>query len=357
MTMKLKKILAMSVSALLMSAVSAVTAFADASADLKIEQPKKKGDTFSVTVTVDADEDIGYMQSQLSYDERAIEFVSGDAVGGGGLINLQGFPEMAGEPIELKLEFKLLDERGTDISMVNSLVFSVDGIVIGEPEDTETVSATEAADVFAEIGDSKSSEDDTSEDESLEDITIEIPNEEESSSEAESSQDEESGDDISSSGVLMMIVSDVGELEPEFSPDIIDYTIYVDNSVEYVELTAVAASPDDEVNISGESWCEVGENVREITVVGADGSNSRYTVTIIRADAQESLDEESSEDESIESSSSVVRRDNTEPDKYKRILNPALAIVLVVLVVALVIIIMWIRSSMKKDKARRRKRK
>lgn len=354
--MKLKKLLAVAFSAVIMGAASALTAFADPEANIKIEQPKKKGDTFNVTVSVDADEDIGYMQSQLYYDERVIEYVSGDAVGGGGLINLQGFPNEAGGPVTLELQFQVVGEGSTDISVENCLVFSLDGVVIGQPEASQTVALTDTDDT----GDTEDS--DVDEDESSESPE----SSEDDSSEDDSSDTDETG--MPASGVLIMLMTDNGVLEPEFKFDVFDYEVYVDNSVEEVVLTPVPASPDDKVTISGDDHCEVGENRRTITVVGDDDIAITYTITIIRAEPEAVSSEESSEvvseqteetissDVSSEATSSGKTDSNTsEPDKYKRLLNPALAIVLVVLVVSLVIILMWISSIRKKNKRRRRR--
>lgn len=355
--MKLKKLFAAAISAVIMSTVSAITAFADSQAKIKIEQPKQKGDTFNVTVSIDADEDFSYMQSQLYYDERVIEYIDGDAIGGGGLINLQGFPDDPSGPVTLSLKFQVVGDGTSDISVENCLIFSYDGTVIGQPEARETVTP---GGIGGDSGESKSDEDSSEADES---------SEADASSKDDSSEDEGSG--MPTSGVLLMLMTDKGTLEPEFKFDIFDYEMHVDNSVEEVELTPLAASPDDTVTVSGDSHLEVGENLRTIKVVGDDDITITYRVNIIRAEPPEESSSAGSSEESssaaeetvsstAESSatdSSTVSKNNSEPDKYKRLLNPALAIVLVTLVVALIIILMWISSIRKKNKRRRKHRK
>ena len=84
---------------------------------------------------------------------------------------------------------------------------------------------------------------------------------------------------------LLDLAVSTGELTPEFSSIIHDYTVDVTYSTSSINITATASDP--YASISGTGWKQlaVGENVFTITVIAEDGITTlEYTVTVTRAD-------------------------------------------------------------------------
>ena len=77
---------------------------------------------------------------------------------------------------------------------------------------------------------------------------------------------------IPDKGVLTALTVDNGELSPAFAYNVYNYTVNVDNSVTNVEIEGTTASPSDYIWYTGTSECQVGENVRTITVTDVDGN-------------------------------------------------------------------------------------
>ena len=155
---------------------------------------------------------------------------------------------------------------------------------------------------------------------------------------------------IPDKGVLTALTVDNGELSPAFAYNVYNYTVNVDNSVTNVEIEGTTASPSDYIWYTGTSECQVGENVRTITVTDVDGNAATYTVTIIRAAGGDEQQTQTSQKKDGSDTSSAVSKNANVMDQYKKMLNTALAIVLIVLVIALVVIIIWIRGKIKGGK-------
>ena len=119
---------------------------------------------------------------------------------------------------------------------------------------------------------------------------------------------------------------------------------------ENVEIEGTTASPSDYIWYTGTSECQVGENVRTITVTDVDGNAATYTVTIIRAAGGDEQQTQTAQKKDSSDTSSAVSKNANVMDQYKKMLNTALAIVLIVLVIALVVIIIWIRGKIKGGK-------
>ena len=82
-----------------------ITAHAETYDSISVSDTPSAGDNFTVTVSISSDSDIGYLQSTLEYDESVIEFVSGDAMGGGGIVNVKGFPTDDAKSVSCVLTF------------------------------------------------------------------------------------------------------------------------------------------------------------------------------------------------------------------------------------------------------------
>ncbi|MBQ8965280.1 cadherin-like beta sandwich domain-containing protein [Ruminococcus sp.] len=350
--MKLKTIACTLAAAALMQ----MTAAADTIETLNVPSSQITGDTFPVQITINSDQNIGYMQAVLNYDDSIIEFVDGDAVGGGGAITVNTFPMSNPDQIDCVLNFRAVGEGYSDITLGNGYVFSPDGIVLAElnstasvevisdqpqqPDDAEDKDTPDApAETVSQETESKP-EDDSSE-AAVTSAPDESVHESQAETQPETSQPEAA---VVPKGYLASLSCDAGVLDPAFSYDVFAYTVYVDSDTENVKFNAVPSDTNDVITYSSDGKLDHGKNVRKITVTSDEGTETVYTVTVFR-------DEEGA-DSSSKSDSSDGK---TERDKFKDLLNPALAIILVTLVVALFIVIMWIKSLGKNKKGKRKK--
>ena len=366
-----------------------ITAHAETYDSISVSDTPSAGDNFTVTVSISSDSDIGYLQSTLEYDESVIEFVSGDAMGGGGIVNVKGFPTDDAKSVSCVLTFKALAEGDSTLTLSNGYVFSPDGVVLEEtssaaflhvdgPSDGDGEEQSESNAELPVIpiesdesetdskadnsGDSKNDTDSKAESEADDSYELSVSAGTDSSltEEIDAQNETQTGNDIDTEaptqsaetvpqGYLADLSCSEGLLTPAFSYDVFDYTVYVDNAVKSAALSFTAASIEDIVSCSGGDELEVGDNIRKVTVTSPDGSGTEYTVKIVRAAADENAADLRNKDQSDTSSQPH--------DRYKDILNPALAIVLVTLVVALFIVIFWIRSLGKGKKKKKKKRR
>ena len=149
-------------------------------------------------------------------------------------------------------------------------------------------------------------------------------------------------------GYLTELTCDAGNLTPDFKYDVFEYTVYADSSAERAELTGTPAAFSDVVTYSSGGELNFGNNIRTVTVTAEDGTENVYTVNIIRAE------QEVKENKTEKKDSAAPK---TEHDKYKDMLNPALAIVLVTLIVSLFIVLSWIKGLGKNKKNKKGKNK
>lgn len=346
-----KRIFALCAS-IITASLCCVTASADTVDKLIVQDHVSEGETFSVTVEIDSDTNIGYMQSSLEYDDSVIRFVEGEAIGGGGLITVQTYPTTSPDKISCVLTFKAVGTGPAELKLTNGYVFGADGTVLCEnsasAEVQVDVSETEApAETSAPpetSAESSSSADSSSKQEEIESSDTD----ESSKAQTTKTTEQTAAPEIVNQGYLTELTCDAGKLIPDFAYNIYEYTVYADNSTETAELQATAAAFSDTIEYSEGGKLEIGDNIRTITVTTEDERQKVYTVNIIRAEP-ESSDTENKTDSRRSDTPGTIDR-----DKYKDLLNPALAIVLVTLVVALAIVLMWIRSITSKKKKKRR---
>ncbi len=345
----LKKIISAVSAWTIITAYSALVAVAYGEAGFSIPGGAvKTGENFTVSVTFSADDNIGSVQSQLTYDDNLIEFVSSDnASGGGGTLSVNGFPVSEDDEVTFSFTFVGISEGTARLDIANCAIYSYDGSLLGSPTAYANITvsdgaASTTADNAVTSAQEKISEKDTEKTTAASDKI---------SSETEI-QTEKPQTGIPDKGVLTALTIDSGTLTPDFAYNVYDYTVYVDYSVDNVEIEGTTASVSDYIWYTGTSECQVGSNVRTITVTDVDGNSTTYTVTIIRAEEAEAVSESEKHDDSDSSSvnkktsSSSVSTDAME--KYRNILNPALGIALAVLIIALVVVVIWIRGQIRK---------
>ena len=318
--------------ALAAAALFQLTAYADTTDTITVSGIPAVGETFTVNIRIESDSDIGYLNSSLEYDDSVIEFTGGDAWGGGGLITINSFPGEDSGVLDCALTFTAVGEGDSNITLTNGYVFSIDGTVLEQPDSSASVHVAAA---------NEDVQDDESEIPDYSSAYENIPNDTTVSEAPEETVTEEPQyQQPVVQGYLIGLTCTAGELSPEFTYDNFEYTVNADSSCETAELNATAAAFSDTVSISGGGELDYGENILTATVTAEDGTVNVYTVKVIRA-------EDGGAKKSDKKSSS--KKESTE-DKYKRLLNPALAIILVTLIVALFIVINWTMKLGKKKK-------
>lgn len=81
---------------------------------------------------------------------------------------------------------------------------------------------------------------------------------------------------------LSMLTMNCGNLVPEFSPDIYEYTVYVTKDQENKNCGTSAESVDQTADISAEGPLEFTDEdvVKTITVTATNGEQAQYTITV-----------------------------------------------------------------------------
>ena len=302
-----------------------------------IDSPDKvtTGENFTVSITFSAEENIGTIQSSLSYDDSLLQFISSDnASGGGGILNINGFPASQSNELVVTLTFMGIKDGTAEISLVNSAILSPEGTMLGTPSAQTSIKLTGGEVSLTSVQTTTQPQTTTTKKETT-------------TTEATTMKG------MPSEGVLKSLTVDNGTLEPAFAYNVYEYTVKVDNSVTNVEIEGQTAALTDYIWYTGNSECMVGNNIRTITVTDQNGNETTYTITIIRAAPGETFSTTetgvvtTTRHTETKSVSSV--RDDDGMEKYRELLNPALAIVLVVLIIALVVVIYWMKTRVKRN--------
>ncbi len=333
---------------LLMLMLLPVTAFADAQAQFYIPNSAvPQGSQFTVSVEFTADQNIGTVQAQISYDESALEFISSDfGNGGGGLINLMGFPDSVSQTMMISMTFRALAPGSSQLDLISGSVMSPDGVMLSNGISayaSVTVSESDTASDDSSTADSTSSEDAQ---------TPSVPD----------SRD-------SSAAQLKSITLSDGQLVPAFSPDVYDYKVTLPHDVEYLSIDAETSDPNAGIWFEGSEYLADGIVPRTITVTSPDGSVVNvYTISVLRlGDGESEAAENSGDDEFVipgdeaytdsEAITSLPGKTPTKPasprdektgvEELRDKLMPALIVAMAVIILAIVILIFWIRSKSK----------
>ena len=329
---KILRIFVATVISVTLFSMLSINAFAKGSADFNVPKTTvDKGKIFSVTIKFSADDSIGFVNGMLSYDDNILDFEPSDFVsGGGGLLTINAFPNSPSSDMSLTVKFKGKTSGRTKLDLTNCYMTSDDGTQIGSP----------SAYGYVTVSGNNASTDETD------------------SSEIESSSDEEKIGDPKK-GYLTSLTVSKGVLKPEFSYDIYDYTVDVDYDVDYLEIEGKTANVSDQIWYTGNEDLIVGKNVRTVKVTDKQGYNHIYTITINRAEGENSSNDEQivmgsvdsdSQGENISNSAGdspiiIDSEKDSALDKNKGIITTGLIIVLVTLIIALVVIIVWLKKK------------
>ncbi len=73
------------------------------------------------------------------------------------------------------------------------------------------------------------------------------------------------------------------KISPEFSKDVLEYTINIPNEINEIDFGAVAEDEKSQVVVTGNTDLKVGENIVLIEVTAEDGTKQIYTIKVIKA--------------------------------------------------------------------------
>ena len=201
------------------------------------------GEAVSVTVTFDAGEAMYAISGIINYDSSLLEYKSGNATGGAGVLRLVESP--SGETsTSYTLTFNTLAAGSAGISISDSR-YSTLGANGAEERAITGASATV----------------------SVKDVTL------------------------SDNANLKSMYLSAGTLSPAFSPDVTEYSVTVDKSVTQCKITAVAAESAAKVEVTGSPNLKVGANTRSVIVTAPNGTQKTYTLNITRSETDSAANE------------------------------------------------------------------
>ena len=321
-----------------------IPAFATGEASFSIpDGAVDAGENFNVSLTFYATENRGSVQAEMAYDNNSVQFVSGDnASGGNGTVSIKS-SNSGSDEVTYNLTFKGLKPGSSTMNLVSCSILSENGSNVGSPTAYASVTvgeSTKVTNVTKEPEQTTATEKQTSEETTMPKTSI---------------QETVDENGVPTQGVLTSLTVDKGTLSPAFSWNVYDYTVNVGYDVTNVEVEGTTASQSDYIWYTGTSECQVGENIRTITVTDVNGNQSKYTIKIIRANEGET--------QKPVTSQTVKKNDKTDSskvdtfDQFRKTLTPVLIIVLIVLIIALVVVVFWIRTKVLGEFKNKKKKK
>lgn len=198
-------------------------------------------DSVTVTVTVNADENMYGTSFSVNYNPDVLRFESGDnATGGAGVVNV--VYSVSGKTKQsCPLKFTAIASGSCTVSVVNAMYASDNEIAVGGS--SATLAVADAA--------------------------------------------------KSDNANLKSLSLSTGMLSPKFSASKTSYTAKVAKNVTECKIFATAADSGAKVEVSGTSALNEGKNVRTVTVTAPSGAQKVYTITITRSDEEEKPEESS----------------------------------------------------------------
>ena len=145
---------------------------------------------------------------------------------------------------------------------------------------------------------------------------------------------------------LSSIIFQDGFLEPEFEPEVYEYTLTVDNEITSVAVSANTTDPTSSIEGSlGFDNLEVGINDRYITVKGADGNTAVYHFSVVRSEA-DSAQGTQTPDQSGDADTDT--KDTTDKTVKKSSgVSKIVVVLLVIVIVGLMVVIVFMALQMR----------
>ena len=202
------------------------------------------GSTFSVVLTVEASEEIGNFECNLSFDTDALQFVSGGAyvTGGNGLVLISD-----------------MDSSNDSISKKYSMKFKA--IKGGET----TIRMDEDVSISCALDDTKMSV-------SCNQLLLNI------------TDPERISDDTSLSKLLVSS----GNLSPKFSSNVKKYKMEVEYNINQISVKAMPSDEKATISVSGNTNLKAGDNTVNITVTAPSGDKAVTKIIVSKKDSENS---------------------------------------------------------------------
>ena len=93
---------------------------------------------------------------------------------------------------------------------------------------------------------------------------------------------EETDEEKSNVKTLSSLTVEQYSLEPEFSPDITEYSLTVGGDVEKLDIGAIAEDTNATIEITGNTGLLIGENTINVKVTAEDGTVRTYTINVTK---------------------------------------------------------------------------
>ncbi len=216
----------------------------------------KVGDTISVSVTLNAGEEVYGVDGTITYDTSILQYVSGGDSASGNKVRL--LKDTAGEKrLTYSVKFKVKATGSAVVSFATDYVNS-------------SLKRTPASGCSAKL-------------------TIKAPTASSKPTTSSKPSSNTSTPAKSSNANLSALSIGIGSLSPAFDPNATEYSVTVENSVAAVNITATPANSKATVSGAGERELVVGDNKFAITVTAQNGTKKTYNLTVRRATVEESL--------------------------------------------------------------------
>ena len=236
----MKKLRLILITAVMMLAMT-ITAFAAFSANVSFSDPTANvGDEVSVSMKIRASGgNLGTAKIMLNYDPAYLEFTGGDfAEGGAGTVKVTGDSSLGKDEWAYKLKFRALSAGTTTITMDDSWEIY---------DDRQNMATLDHKGSSA--------------------VTIKG----------------EAGSSINAN--LSSLKISPGVLEPDFSPELTEYSTTVGNDCTKLTVSAATADSNAKVIISGNADLQLGENMVTCQVTAQDGTTTKdYTIAVNKVD-------------------------------------------------------------------------
>jgi len=219
------------------------------------ESEIKKGQEFTVRVSISSDVTMASVDSFVSYNEELLEYVPSEEdalAGASGVVHIMDTFDEGSQTAEYEFTFKALEVGESDIDLYDTYI-----------EELENVNFLEAATTKATV-------------------TI--------------------AEDTSQSGEARLsdLLVDPGELNMDFDPNTFEYSVDIAEEDEMIALSAIPMEEDAVVTVEQAEVLSLGDNTIKIIVTSPSGAENTYTLTVNRGALSESEEETSETDETLE---------------------------------------------------------
>jgi len=226
------------------------------------------GEELKVSLQVEADSGIGYVEAYLDYDKSMLEYITGaeGVSGGNGILKLYDIPDKKKKKRSYSITFRA-KKKGNCI-----LAFSEDPSVFEyETEDVMSVS--------------------------YEDLSVRI----------------DKAVVLSNNTKLISLRVSPGEMEPSFTKKNREYKVYVGADTDRVMVSAEPEEPEATVEVSGNEGLVTGENLVSVMVTAPSGKKRRYKIYVQKS----SLEQKVKEPEKQKPKKSTKNQPSTDDFKIK----------------------------------------